>query len=231
MKLPWQKAQQSSESSAAPADDNASESSASSKKLPKGYTPPKGRPTPKRADQEVARGVRRDPNALSAAQAGQRRKELKASMSSAEWKEYKRQEREESRKRNRHIQERMAAGDPRYLPERDKGEVKAFARDWVDSRRFINEWALPASLVFLLIFFLSSVAPRFANVATAIAMIFIVVIAVEGVWLGRRVNKAARQKFPNSTETGFSLGFYAYGRATQPKKWRTPRPRVTSNSR
>ena len=61
--------------------------------MPKGYTPPKGRPTPKRHEQEIKRGVVRDPNAMSRAQASQKRKEMKASMSKEEWKEYKKQER------------------------------------------------------------------------------------------------------------------------------------------
>ena len=191
-----------------------------------GYTPPKGRPTPKRKDQERAKGVQRDPNKLSPAQQHQHRKELKASMSKEEWKDYKRQERAENRERSRNAQEKMAAGDERYLMARDKGEVRRYVRDYVDAHRYVLEWTMPAALVMLLILFLGNIAPRVSQIATIVAMAFIITVTVEGIILGRRANKAVRQKFPKTTDTGFSLGYYAFMRATQPRRWRTPRPQV-----
>lgn len=231
MKLPWQKDSKSDDSSVFEGKNSQTDgvevsSSEVEDNVPKGYTPPKGRPTPKRDEQEIARGVKRDPRGASSAQLSQNRKKLKASMSKEEWKEYKQKEREERREQNRITQERMASGDERYLMPRDKGEVRAFVRDFIDSRRFINEWAMPAALVMLLIMFLGTVAPAFANISSIIAMVFIVVLLVEGVYLGRSANKAVRKAFPGTTEAGWSLGFYAYSRATQPYRWRTPRPRV-----
>lgn len=234
MKLPWQKDSKSDGSSVfenknsdkTSSDGVEVEFSEFEENVPKGYTPPKGRPTPKRNEQEIAKGVRRDPRGMSQAQLAQNRKSLKASMSKEEWKEYKKKERDERREQNRIAQERMASGDERYLMPRDKGEVKGFVRDWIDSRRFINEWAMPAALVMLLIMFVGTVAPAFANIASIAAMLFIVVLLVEGIYLGRSANKAVREAFPGTTEAGVSLGFYAYSRATQPYKWRTPRPRV-----
>ena len=239
MKLPWQKKDATgAESSRDSADTAETASTAKSsapegdeRKLPKGYTPPKGRPTPKRMEQEVAKGVRRDPHSMSSGQAYKRRKELKKSMSKQEWKDYKAQERAERRERNRKVQERMAAGDERYLLARDKGEVRAYVRDWVDSRRYFNEWAMPAALVLLLVMFVGTILPSVTPISTALAMVFIIVLLVEGIWLARRCNNAVRVKFPGTTEAGVSLGFYAYGRATQPFKWRTPRPRVEHGSK
>lgn len=203
------------------------ESQNSSSNTPrKGYTPPKGRPTPKRAEREIARGVRRDPAGMSEAQRYQHRKELKKSMSKEEWKEYKRKEREETRERNRITQERMAAGDERYLLPRDKGPVKAYVRDWVDSRRFINEWVMIAAIVMLIVLLVSSYSPNLANIANIVGLVFIIPFAIEGFILGRRANNAVRAKFPGTTEAGWGLGFYAYSRASQPRKWRNPRPRV-----
>lgn len=216
-------------SSAASADapsTSAVSADKSDKPLPKGYTPPKGRPTPKRIDQERAKGVKRDPNKLSPAKARQHRKELKASMPKEEWKEYKQKERAEKREQNRNAQEKMAAGDERYLMARDKGEVRRYVRDYVDSNRYILEWTMPAALVMLVILFLGNIAPRISEIATLVAMAFIVTIVIEGLILGRRANRAARQKFPGTTDTGFGLGYYAFMRATQPRKWRTPRPQV-----
>ena len=100
MKLPWQKSEQQSEQragggstaisaaeigGASGGDKGASISDAHDEpKYPKGYTPPKGRPTPKRHDQEVKRGVVRDPDNMTQAQRAQKNKELKASMSKEE---------------------------------------------------------------------------------------------------------------------------------------------------
>ena len=113
MKLPWQKSEQNTGGSTKvelpepPAEEP--------KKLPKGYTPPKGKPTPKRVDQEIKRGVVRDPNAMTPAQRDQHNKELKKSMSKEEWKAYKKEQREANRAQTREIQAKMDAGDERYL--------------------------------------------------------------------------------------------------------------------
>ncbi len=198
---------------------------------PKGYTPPKGRPTPKRADQEIARGVRRDPHGASDAQRYQHRKELKKSMSKEEWKEYKRKEREERVAHNREVQKRMAAGDERYLLPRDKGEVRRYVRDWVDSRAFLNEFVMPLALILMVVLFVGTSNPAFANISSIVSMAVIVVFAVEGFWLARKCNNAVRVKFPGTTEAGWGLGFYAYSRASQFRKWRTPKPRVERGSK
>lgn len=196
------------------------------KKLPKGYTPPKGRPTPKRHDQEVKRGVVRDPNALSSAQAAQRRKELKKSMSKQEWKDYKKTEREERRAQNKQLQARMDAGDERYLMDRDKGEVRRYVRDWVDARRFISNYVMPGAFVLLIIMLVGQFMPQVATVLSAVSMVFILAVFVEGIVIGKRANNAVRNKFPDSSDRGFGLGMYAFSRASQPRNWRTPKPQV-----
>ena len=227
VKLPWQK----SDAPEAPATTSSStaEPAASSepeKKLPKGYTPPKGRPTPKRHEQEIKRGVVRDPNAMSRAQASQKRKEMKASMSKEEWKEYKKQERAERRAQNKDIQAKMDAGDERYLLDRDKGEVRRYVRDWVDSRRFLSNYVMPGALILLVIMLLGQFFPEVAAALSVAAMFFILATFAEGIFIGQRANKAVRAKSPDSTETGFGLGMYAFSRASQPRNWRTPKPQV-----
>ena len=78
VKLPWQKTEQSTDAATTagstkvelPDTQHNAEVKTEAKaenKLPKGYTPPKGRPTPKRIDQEIKRGVVRDPNAATPA--------------------------------------------------------------------------------------------------------------------------------------------------------------------
>ncbi len=44
-------------------------------------------------------------------------------------------------------------GDERYFLERDKGPVRRFLRDYVDSRRTVAEFFLPMILVVLLLSF------------------------------------------------------------------------------
>ena len=221
MKKPWQKSE-------APADVGAAEQPAGepAPTLPKGYTPPKGRPTPKRQEQEIKRGVRRDPDAVTPAQQRQRDKELKKSMSKEEWKAHKRARREEARRANKELQARIDAGDERYIFERDKGEVRRYTRDWVDARRFLNNFVMPATLVLLLLMFIGTVAPRVSAALTLVSMAFILVVFGEGILIGMRANKAVRARFPETTDTGFGLGMYAFSRATQPRGWRSPKPQV-----
>lgn len=193
---------------------------------PKGYTPPKGRPTPKRHEQEIKRGVLRDPDALTPAQRSQRNKDLKASMTKEEWKAYKKEQRAENRRANRAMQARMDAGDERYLMDRDKGEVRRYVRDWVDARRFFTNYVMPVALVLLLVMLIGTWMPRVATALSALTMVFILAIFIEAFIIGIRANKAVRAKFPETTDTGFGLGMYAFSRANQPRNWRSPKPQV-----
>nr|WP_256477984.1 DUF3043 domain-containing protein [Corynebacterium stercoris] len=195
-------------------------------KLPKGYTPPKGRPTPKRHDQEVKRGVVRDPNALTPAQQGQRNKELKKSMSKEEWKAYKKEQREQNRAASRELQAKIDAGDERYLMDRDKGEVRKYVRDWVDARRFFNNYVMPLALVLLFILLIGTWLPQVASVLSMVTLVFMLTIFIEAVFIGIRANNAVKAKFPETTDTGFGLGMYAFSRASQPRQWRSPKPQV-----
>ena len=47
--------------------------------------------------------------------------------------------------------EAMASGDERYLPVRDKGPVRRFARDYIDSRWCVAEFFLPMAVVILVL--------------------------------------------------------------------------------
>lgn len=227
MKLPWQKSDESSPVEPAATPDPTPAPAEQEQPRPKGYTPPKGRPTPKRREVEIERGVIRDRNApRSQAQASAQRKELKKSMSKEEWKAYKAKERDANRSRQREVQKAMDAGDERYLLARDQGPERRFVRDWIDSRRFINNAVLPVALALLVIMFIGTWAPTMANIMSLFAMGLMVIFFIEGVVTGRRVNQAVRAKFPETTAAGIGLGFYAYSRMTQPRKWRSPKPRV-----
>lgn len=228
MKLPWQKSETAADAETLSTDTSAETAAAAEPEpqYPKGYTPPKGKPTPKRHDQEVKRGVVRDPNAATPAQQAQRRKELKQSMSKEEWKAYKQQEREERRKASREMQQRIDAGDDRYLMERDRGEVRRYVRDWVDSRRLFNNYAMPFAMVLLAVMFIGTFLPRLAAALSIVTFIFVVTIFLEAFIVGKRVNSDVHKKFPGTTDTGFALGMYAWTRASQMRSWRSPKPQV-----
>ena len=239
VKLPWQKSasnggsttSEQPQSAGEDAAQNAQGSTEATPKYPKGYTPPKGRPTPKRVDQEIKRGVVRDPNALSPAQLKQRNKDLKKTMSKDEWKAHKKKQREHNRAASRELQAKIDAGDERYLMERDKGEVRRYVRNWVDSRRFFNNYVMPLALVLLVVLLLGTWLPRLASALSVITLVFMFAIFIEAFIIGKRANDAARTKFPDTTETGFGLGMYAFSRATQPRTWRSPKPQVPLGSK
>ena len=147
-------------------------------------------------------------------------------MSKEEWKAYKKEQREANRAQTREIQAKMDAGDERYLMDRDKGEVRRYVRDWVDSQRFFNNYVMPMALVLLVILLLGTWLPRLSQILSLVTMAFMLTIFIEGFIIGKRVNRAVKAKFPDTTDTGFGLGMYAFSRATQPRNWRSPKPRV-----
>lgn len=238
VKLPWDKKKQSegadreTASTSAPSQSGLTqfaEPETGEQQRPRGYTPPKGRPTPRRRDVELERGIIGGQSMAPSdtyGQARQKRKEMKSSMSKEEYKAYKQRERDERLKRQRENQAAMDRGEEAFLMDRDKGEVRRFARDWVDSRRFVSNFVMPVAIALLVIMLAGNFFPEFAATASMFAMLLMLVFLVEGITIGRRVNKAVRTKFPETTETGFGLGYYSYSRAVQPRKWRTPRARV-----
>src|SRR3954451_9592873 len=83
---------------------------------------PKGRPTPKRSEAQT-----------------QRRSVANTPMTRKDAAKRQREVRREQLERQRQA---LAGGDERYLPARDRGPVRKFARDFVDSRFNIAEYFL-----------------------------------------------------------------------------------------
>ena len=53
----------------------------------------------------------------------------------------------------------MAAGDPKYLPARDKGPQKKYVRDYVDARWSLGEVLLPLLVLVIISYFFEAIAP------------------------------------------------------------------------
>lgn len=182
-----------------------------------GTTAPKGRPTPKRNDK------RRGPVApapLTAAQARKRRKELRSSMTREERREDKLKQRAALATRR----ERMMAGEEAFLLPRDRGPVRRYVRDIVDSRRNVLGLFMPAAFVLI---FVSILLPKVQYYFSPLMLVFLAAMAVDAILLARKVNRAVDARFPDNTETHFKLGVYAAGRASQMRRMRIPKPQVS----
>ncbi|MCV7150698.1 DUF3043 domain-containing protein [Mycolicibacterium pyrenivorans] len=189
-------------------------------------TAPKGKPTPKRSEASRRRGPVA-PAPLTSAEARRRRKELGGPKLSREEKKAQRAERRTEMSTRR---EKMMAGEAAYLLPRDQGPVRRYVRDVVDSRRNLLGLFMPSALG--LIFVMLAVPSVQVQAMLSPAMLVLVlVMVIDGFFLGRRVNRLADEKFPNNTETGWKLGFYAASRASQLRRMRAPRPQVERGAR
>jgi hypothetical protein len=179
--------------------------------VPKSYTPGKGRPTPKRRESDPRSRGPVPPPPKTQREAYKRSRGDKSS-------------KEERRKASATRRERMAAGDDRYLMPRDKGPVRAHVRDVVDSRRHLLGLFMPMAILIFIVLFVR--APALQQYVTSAVLVVLIIMLVEGIFLGRRVVSQVRQKFPNAEDRALSLGWYAGVRASQIRKLRMPKPRV-----
>jgi hypothetical protein len=162
----------------------------------------KGRPTPSRKEAEAAA-----------------RERAKAVMDKKTAKKVLRDRRAES---NAKMREGMRRGDERYLPERDKGPVKRFIRDFIDSRISIAEFLLPL-LVLIMVMQYSGQRPLVAF-SNALWTTTIILIVLDTMWMLFRLKRALRAKFPDAPTKGIT--FYAVLRVMQLRLLRMPKPKV-----
>jgi hypothetical protein len=162
----------------------------------------KGRPTPSRKEAEAARKAR--------AKVPRTRKEIAAAQ---------RATRGES---SAQVRQAMRSGDDRYLPARDKGPVRRFIRDYVDSRFSFIEMLIPLMLVVLILGWTGnrSVA-SFANVAMLAVFALIIIDIVR---LRFRVRRELRARFPDAALNGTT--YYAIARSLQMRFMRLPKAQV-----
>ncbi|MEU4198301.1 DUF3043 domain-containing protein [Kribbella sp. NPDC026611] len=172
---------------------------------PQGKPGGKGRPTPSRREAEAAR--------KATFKKPRNRKEASALR------------REKVRTERSKMQAAMQTGDDRYLPAQDKGPVRRFARDYVDARYSVMEFALPVLLVVSLVGVVFS--PQYPWLAGLVNLLFLAMILLIGAdWflLTAGLRKAIGVKFPNESSKGIS--FYAVRRTMQMRRWRLPKPMV-----
>ncbi|MFD5520198.1 DUF3043 domain-containing protein [Streptomyces sp. NPDC127066] len=168
---------------------------------------PKGRPTPKRSEAQTQR--------RSVAQTPTTRKEAA------------KRQRDDRRAAMERQRQALASGDERYLPVRDKGKVRRFARDYVDSRLCIAELFLPLAVIILML----SVVPVavLKNVALLLWLVVIVMIVVDSFVIAIRLRKQLNARFPDENTKGAVR--YALMRTLQMRRLRLPKPQVKRGER
>ena len=116
----------------------------------------------------------------------------------------------------------MQRGEQWAMPPRDRGPVKALARDYVDSRRRLSEFYMYGLLVLLALLFVR--VPLVQSLVPVLVLAAVLVMLVEGIFIGRRVRALAEKRLPGESTQGVRL--YAAMRALQIRQLRMPKPRI-----
>jgi hypothetical protein len=169
-----------------------------------GKTGGKGRPTPTRKEAEAAAKAR--------AKAPRSRKELAA------------QQRKQRMESSQKIREAMKTGDERYYMPRDKGPVRRFVRDFVDSRFSFLEIVIPVMLVTLVMQYSGVTALMNAGSFTLVGMFLLIVLDI--VFLRFRLGRELKRRFADSDESTKGTTWYAVSRSMQMRFMRLPKPQV-----
>jgi len=162
----------------------------------------KGRPTPKRKDSEAARKV--------------------SSIAPASTREEKKRAKDAARAARVASRAAYLRGDESALPLRDKGPVRKFVRNYVDSRRSIGEYFLPIIFVVLVLTLIPSAVFQVGSIIIMYSVLLISV--VDGYFLSRKLKQTVAEKFPDAELKG--IGMYGWLRSTQMRRMRTPKPLV-----
>jgi len=170
----------------------------------KGYTPPKGRETPKRGPAQRRRVAATPPTDRKEA-ARQRRERLRA-------------ERAESL-------EGMRRGDERYLPPRDKGPERALVRDIVDSRRTVGTWFF-AGAIPVVIGSSAAMPPQVQLASNILWVTLVLAVIIDSFLISRRIKRLVRERFPKTDQRMGSLYLYGIMRGVTFRRMRIPNPRV-----
>ncbi|MDY5584575.1 MAG: DUF3043 domain-containing protein [Arcanobacterium sp.] len=178
---------------------------------PKGYTPPKGAPTPKRKDVEAKN---RRPVVAN-------RKNLS--------REEKREIRLENRRRSDEIyrkqQQAMRTGDEANMPYQHRGKVRSWGRDYIDASAPISAFFMPIALLILPLLFLQRYIPSVTVYITLGLYIIFFVMTLHAVYLARRTKNGAIAKF-GAGEIPRGFTFQMFSRCYYPRRWRLPKAQV-----
>ena len=157
----------------------------------------KGRPTPKRKVAEQQRVVNR--------------------LAPAATKEAKKLQKQQARILRAQQRDAYMRGDESALPPRDKGPVRKFVRNYVDSR-IINGIFFPMIVLSLFLTLSPVVYVQFF----AFGLLYSPLIY--GLFFSRRIKREVAKRFPEASLKG--LGMYGWLRSIQLRRFRAPLPQV-----
>ena len=167
----------------------------------------KGRATPKRSEAE--RGRRQGITGTPARSGGSSRGGTTTSSADAQ-----------AQRRAR--QEAVRRGEQWALPARDRGPVKALARDYIDSRRRLSEYYMYLMIVLVIVLFVKQSGVQLY--AEPIALVLIGLVVVDAAWLRYKLTKLVHERLPGESTRGLTM--YAVFRALQIRRFRVPPPRI-----
>ena len=175
----------------------------------------KGRPTPKRSEAERGRrqgitGTPARPGAKGGSARGSGGKGGK-----------------ESREDRLRRTDAMRRGEEWALPARDRGPVKALARDYVDSKRRISEYYMYVMIAVIIVLFVRAASVQLY--AEPVALVLIVFVVVDAFFLRLGLKRLIEQRLPGQSVRG--VGLYAVFRALQIRRFRVPPPRVSPGAK
>jgi Protein of unknown function (DUF3043) len=162
----------------------------------------KGRPTPTRREAEAAARAR--------AKVPRTRKEIAKAQRSA---------RVESSQR---VRSAMKSGDERYFLARDKGPVRSFIRDFVDSRFSFIELMIPLLILTMVLGYSGN--PSLASMGNTILFGTMLLVVVDMLFMRRRMRRELARRFPSESTKGTT--YYAVMRSLQMKFMRMPKAKV-----
>jgi hypothetical protein len=163
----------------------------------------KGRPTPKRSEAERNR---RQPITGSRASAAPRTPEDKAKARGERARKY----------------EAMKQGESWALNPRDRGPVRALARDYIDSKRRISEFYMYILVILLAAIFLRNKTEQ--EYISPLVLVLVVIILIDAQIIRRSLGKLIGERLPGESTRGLTM--YAVMRALQIRRFRMPAPRV-----
>ncbi|MCU1623229.1 MAG: conserved rane protein of unknown function [Frankiales bacterium] len=120
------------------------------------------------------------------------------------------------------IRDGSKKGDERAFLPRDRGPVRSYVRDQVDSQRTLGPLLMPYMIVVIIIGFTNNAALYGAAFLSMLGVIL--VVGIDFARLGRKVGKGIREKFPDTKPRQHV--FYGIQRTMLIRRWRTPPPKV-----
>jgi hypothetical protein len=135
-----------------------------------------------------------------------------------------RQARERRANQRNNTRKALVAGDESGLPSRDRGPLRRYVRDWVDSKRTLAEFLLPLLVIFWLpsIFTGGSTRAAFSVGLTAVVL----VILLELVFMVSLLRRAVDREFPADAPGRRGAVTYGAMRLASIRMFRLPKPAV-----